>query len=490
MLSKLENVLIHHLKAGIVVLDSQQKIVIVNQSFCNMVGIHDVPSSLIGKDVKALPIPSYVPLHECETFKDEIILSNGKVLERSCIPFCIDGTDKGSVWIFDDVTEQRHMERFIKCVKEQIKKANEAKAEMISKMGHELRTPLNCILGFAQLLEMDSSLSIQQQEFVKEVLNGARHLLNLVNEMLDLSRVESGKIKITYDWIKIESVIEESIKLIQPLANEKKIKVINGVNMDDEHYVYIDPMRLRQILLNLLENAVKYNNENGIVKITSKYKEGSVYIHIKDSGMGIPQNELDKIFEPFYRIKGTKIDGTGIGLSLVKQLVELMGGELGVESEVGKGSDFWFSLPVVNHSHDLGDKMNHSSFQEKPQQMEQKKILYIEDHLSNLNLLKKVMSSMSYLSLFAATCGKEGLDIIFNEHIDLILLDMNLPDMTGYEVIEILQKNERTNHIPVIALSANAMPEEIQKALEKGVKYFISKPIDIQQFLQKIEKFL
>jgi CheY-like chemotaxis protein len=261
--------------------------------------------------------------------------------------------------------------------------------------------------------------------------------------------------------------------------------------MDDEHYVYIDPMRLRQILLNLLENAVKYNNENGIVKITSKYKEGSVYIHIKDSGMGIPQNELDKIFEPFYRIKGIKVDGIGIGLSLVKQLVELMGGELGVESEVGKGSDFWFSFPLVNDVHDYRSKMRHSSLHQKiSQPMEQKKILYIEDNRSNLNLVKNIIGSMSHLSLVSATCGKEGLDIALNEHIDLILLDMNLPDMTGYEAIEILQKNEWANHIPVIALSANAIPTEIQKALEKGFKDYITKPIDIKQLLEKIEKFL
>jgi PAS domain S-box-containing protein len=245
-----------------------------------------------------------------------------------------------------DITERKTMEKAIICAKEKAEKANQARSELISRMSHELRTPLNGILGFAQLLEMDDSLNSQQREFVQEILSGARHLLNLVNEMSDVSRIETGKLKLNYDMIRPGSIIDETIKLIQPLADKRKIKIVNQVQLD-EYYVYIDSTRFRQILLNLLDNAVKYNRDNGIVTITGRTEGGMIYIHIRDSGIGIPKDEYEKIFEPFYRIKGTGVDGTGIGLAFVKQLIQLMGGTIGVKSQLGEGSDFWFSLPAI-----------------------------------------------------------------------------------------------------------------------------------------------
>jgi signal transduction histidine kinase len=242
-----------------------------------------------------------------------------------------------------DITERKTMEIY---AKEKAERANQAKLELISRMSHELRTPLNGILGFAQLLEMDNSLNSQQREFVQEILSGARHLLNLVNEMSDISRIETGTLKLNYDMIRPDSIIDETIKLIQPLADKRKIKIVNQVQLG-EYYVYIDSTRFRQILLNLLDNAVKYNRDNGIVTITGRMEGETIYIHIRDSGIGIPEDECEKIFEPFYRIKGTGVDGTGIGLAFVKRLIQLMGGTIGVKSQLGEGSDFWFSLPVI-----------------------------------------------------------------------------------------------------------------------------------------------
>jgi signal transduction histidine kinase len=242
-----------------------------------------------------------------------------------------------------DITERKTMEIY---AKEKAERANQAKLELISRMSHELRTPLNGILGFAQLLEMDNSLNSQQREFVQEILIGARHLLNLVNEMSDISRIETGTLKLNYDMIRPDSIIDETIKLIQPLADKRKIKIVNQVQIG-EYYVYIDSTRFRQILLNLLDNAVKYNRDNGIVTITGRMEGETIYIHIRDNGIGIPEDECEKIFEPFYRIKGTGVDGTGIGLAFVKRLIQLMGGTIGVKSQLGEGSDFWFSLPVI-----------------------------------------------------------------------------------------------------------------------------------------------
>jgi signal transduction histidine kinase len=249
-----------------------------------------------------------------------------------------------------DITERKAMEKAIIHAKEKAEMANQAKSELISRISHELRTPLNGILGFAQLLEMDHSLNSQQREFVQEILSGARHLLNLVNEMSDISRIETGKLKLNYDMIRPDSIIDETIKLIQPLADKRKIKIVNQVQLG-EYYVYIDSTRFRQILLNLLDNAVKYNRDNGIVTITGRTEGETIYIHIRDSGIGIPEDECEKIFEPFYRIKGTGVDGSGIGLAFVKQLIQLMGGTIGVKSQLGEGSDFWFSLPVIKRDY-------------------------------------------------------------------------------------------------------------------------------------------
>jgi PAS domain S-box-containing protein len=248
-----------------------------------------------------------------------------------------------------DITDRKKMERAILLAKEESERANIAKLELISKMSHELRTPLNGMLGFAQLLEIDESLTEQQKEFVEKILSGGRHLLKLVNEILDLSRIECGNLKISPDYVQLERVIDESIKLIQPLADEKNIRIINTLEQDENELVYVDPVRLKQIMLNLLSNAVKYNRQNGAVIISSRRERGHIYIHVQDSGIGIAKEEWKKIFKPFYRIKGTHADGTGIGLSLVKQLVHLMGGEVGMNSTLGEGSDFWFSIPVVKN---------------------------------------------------------------------------------------------------------------------------------------------
>ncbi|RAK18495.1 CheY-like chemotaxis protein [Anoxybacillus vitaminiphilus] len=216
-----------------------------------------------------------------------------------------------------------------------------------------------------------------------------------------------------------------------------------------------------------------------------------VQIHVEDSGIGIAKEEWEKIFEPFYRIKGTHADGTGIGLSLVKQLVHLMGGEVGMDSTLGEGSDFWFSIPISkNIYHDERyDREIDKQYRKRLQSM-QKKILYIEDNEANLQLVKEIFEPYPNITLRLAMNGQEGIKAALNEKVDLILLDINLPDMSGYEVFEILQGNEITKSIPVIALSAYAMKDELQKALKKGFAQYLTKPIHIEQFLETIEKLL
>lgn len=387
------------------------------------------------------------------------------------------------------VSEQHSGKELLQSINTEKEKSAQSCSELISKMSHELRTPLNGILGFAQLLDMDPSLNSQQREFVREILGGARHLLHLVNEMLDLARAETGRLNITCDAVKIASIVEESIKLIQPLAEQKKVRIVNEVNSD--RYVLADPTRIRQILFNLLENAVKYNKENGTVTITNICEEEKIFIHVQDTGIGVPEEELDNIFKPFYRIKGTNADGSGIGLALVRQLVQLMGGTINVSSKKGEGSDFSFSLPVVKKIHH--DRLQHDDINlqiEKMKRLGPKKMLYIEDRLSNIKLMEEILAPFPELLLLSATCGEEGLNIAFSEPIDAIFLDMNLPDMHGYEVLERLKRNEKTRSIPVIGVSADAMPEDIRCALSKGCAEYLTKPLDLKQCLEKIQQVL
>jgi PAS domain S-box-containing protein len=247
-----------------------------------------------------------------------------------------------------DISERKKAERLMMETKVEAVRSSKAKSEFLSRMSHELRTPLNGILGFSQLLEVDETLNHKQNMFVQEILKGGRHLLTLINETLDLSQIESGKIRISKDAVKIGPILNECKNLIAPSAAAKGVIMINEVNHEQDCYVYGDQFRLRQIILNLMDNAIKYNRDKGKVVLTCKCIDDFLFLHIVDTGMGIPPSELRLIFEPFYRNGDLQIEGAGIGLSLVKQLIQLMGGDVGVESQLGEGSDFWVSLPLAS----------------------------------------------------------------------------------------------------------------------------------------------
>jgi signal transduction histidine kinase len=267
---------------------------------------------------------------------------NTKVLEHSC-----DHESAGVLITMSNITERMQMEMELLRAKEEAVKASQAKSEFLSKLSHELRTPLNGILGFSQLLEMDRSLNAQQQEFVQEIQKGCRHLINMMNDLLDLSKIESGKLNIHFECAYIHSIIKECVNMVLPIASRKNIEIHKRLFNCQNAPVLIDHVRLKQIILNLLDNAIKYNKENGKIYIDCESKNGKLIVHIKDTGIGINENEFDRIFKPFYRLPNKNIEGTGIGLPLVKQLLQRMNGEIGVESKEGEGSDFWFSLPIV-----------------------------------------------------------------------------------------------------------------------------------------------
>ncbi|WP_413305869.1 ATP-binding protein [Bacillus sp. 1P10SD] len=494
----LRRTMIDNLPIAILVLDNDLNIIALNRPHCQLFEI-DVPiKKLIGQNVNRYRSAYYKNdqleeekiiniIKNKQPLTDEIELDSGKILKRSYFPFYVGEELKGHLWTFEEITERKQMELANQRAREAAEKANLAKSRFLSNMSHELRTPLNGILGFAQLLELDDSLTNQQRMFVQEINKGGRHLLHLINEIFDLSKIEEGKLTISTESIRVDTVTNECINLIGSAADQKGVKIIhNAIHLQDG-YVYADPIRLRQIILNLLDNAIKYNRDNGEVRISYDVKDDQLSIHVQDTGVGIPKEEQEMVFAPFYRINHAHTEGTGIGLSLVKQLVSLMGGKVGINSQVGVGTDMWVCLPKATCERDAPLKPQENGM-ERLRINKTYKILYIEDNPSNLHLVKEILATLPGVTLLTAMTGKEGLKAAAEQPLDLILCDIHLPDLHGFEVLERLQSNSLTEQIPVIAVSANALKEDIHRALETGFTDYITKPIDIASFLEVIDE--
>lgn len=491
--------LIDRLDRGIIVTDRNKKIRLMNKKFYEMFKLDGGIDLYIGHHAPDLHSLFDEEMNELETEKlgnqksiaKEIEVYQTVTLRCNCVPLNGENEDYGYLWDFEDVTESKRMEKMIIQAKEEAEKANVAKSDFLSKMSHELRTPLNGILGFAQLLEVEEGLTETQQDFVQEILNGGRHLLELVNEVLDLSRIETGNLKISIDEANLLTVMNECINIVQPLAKKKNISIHNQLTPFQNTLVLADPIRLKQIILNLLDNAIKYNKDYGKINIDCYQKGSEQVVHIVDTGIGLSKDEYTKIFVPFYRIEGTKEAGTGIGLSLVKQLVHLMGGDISVTSTKGKGSDFSFSLPVPTNLKAAvrwGEQVEPRTVNND--KAEHYRLLYIEDNKANFHLVSNIIESQPSFTLLSAPTGKKGLELAAKKKVDLILLDINLPDIHGYEVFDRLKRNKQTKDIAVIAVSANAMPQDIQYALAKGFDNYVTKPINVKEFLTVVQETL
>ena len=462
------------------------------------------------------------------------VLSRGYITrDESGKPIRVSGTNM-------DLTERKRTEEEIIRSRDDAHKANLAKSEFLSRMSHELRTPMTSILGFAQLLNI-GELNPKQKKGVGYILSSGKHLLDLIDEVLDISRIESGRLKLVPEPVQLSGVIVEMMDTIQPLADAWQLNLEVDNLPDNKLFVISDRKRLKQVLLNLLNNAVKYNREGGSISVKTELlaedDKGfvSVRISVKDTGMGIEPDDLPKLFNPFERIgaEKTQTEGAGLGLAIVKKIIEAMEGSVGVESIVGQGSTFWIDLPVTGNRKSWKEQKEENSklttrlieagheiaFQneEKAKRAEElaiinkdhsfqmqealnagqiatKKtgtVLYIEDNILNAELVEEIIGiHHPEIRLITTMFGHQGIKLATVNLPDLILLDLDLPDITGSDVLASLQANDLTKSIPVVVVTADATPQQIEKLMTSGARDYLTKPLDITMFLQVVGEWI
>ncbi len=401
-----------------------------------------------------------------------------------------EGTPTGLVIISRDETESVEAAAALESAKEEAERANLAKSEFMSRMSHELRTPLNSVLGFAQILQMEMT-SAEELELIGYIVKSGGYLLELINEVLDISRVESGNIAVELEVVSSAELIRQCLEMVSGQAAESGVAIID--NCDGDYYVRADFQRLKQVLVNLLTNAIKYNFSGGSVTLDCDDVGGRMRLSVTDTGPGVAPQLHDRLFAPFDRLDAESrgIEGTGLGLALSKGLMEAIGGSLGVESNLGAGSTFWLELPIVSaqtssSGDGVGDDLATAPLVDTPAAT----LLYVEDNVGNVRLMERLLLHRPNVRLLTSFEGSRGVELAKEFQPDLILLDVHLPDLSGIDVLDQLTRDERTSSIPVIMLSADASQEQIKRFSDAGAVDYLTKPLDLEYFLTLLDSYL
>ena len=399
------------------------------------------------------------------------------------------GKPTGAVIISRDVSDSVEAEQALQLAKTEAVQANVAKSEFMSRMSHELRTPLNSVLGFAQILQMEME-SPSELEMIGYIIKSGGYLLELINEVLDISRVESGTIDVSLEMVALDALVAECLAMVSSDA------AVAGVEITDEceatGLVRGDPKLLTQVLVNLLSNAIKYNHPGGMVTLTYDEHAGRMRLRVTDTGAGVAPELHERLFAPFDRLDAESrgIEGTGLGLALSKGLMEAIGGSLGVDSEPGVGSTFWIELPLATTSTNFTDVDSGVATTPGSNAPRSATVLYVEDNVGNVRLLERLMVHRPNVRLITSLQGSLGFELAQQHRPDLILLDVHMPDLSGYEVLERLRADPRTASIPVVMLSADASHEQMQRFREAGARDYLTKPLDLQNFLSQLDDYL
>ncbi len=487
---------------GMAIVDFDCRFVKVNAAMCKMVGYSERELTQLQTLDITLPEDAELTRQRGQallngaptcSFEKRYIRKDNEVIWTSCTVCTIQSEDEAPRYylgMIEDISERKGAEEALKLAKDEADHANKAKSEFLSRMSHELRTPLNAILGFGQLLERQNPTETQRAR-VRHIINAGRHLLALLNEVLDISRIEVGRMQLSLEPVCVADALEEGLDLLRPLAAEANIDLSASVDIDAAVYVLADRQRFKQVLLNLLANAVKYTPASGRVTVSYNLNgEDKVRISITDTGLGIAGEKLDRLFTPFDRLgaEQSTIEGTGLGLALSQRLMKAMGGSMGVESVVGQGSTFWVQLPRTTSP--LKQVLAHTENRTRtpPLDTTSRTILYIEDNLSNLTLIEQILEERPGIALVTAMQGQIGLDLARQHSPDLILLDIHLPDLPGWKVLSQLKTSDATRHIPVVVISADATKRQINRLMAGGARAYLTKPLDVAEFFRVLDQ--
>jgi PAS domain S-box-containing protein len=402
-----------------------------------------------------------------------------------------EGRFAGAVVVSRDMTARLVSEQRLSAARESAEHASRTKSEFLSRMSHELRTPLNSILGFAQLLQMDA-LPDEQSESVDHILRAGRHLLDLIDEVLDIARIESGHLELMMTGVPVADVIRDAVELTRPMADLAEVSVRVATGPGRPELVRADRQRLLQVLLNLLSNAVKYNHAGGRVEVSwDERSPGRVGLVVTDTGRGIGPDDAHRVFTPFDRLGAERsgVEGTGVGLALSEHLVERMGGRIGFESSPGLGSSFFIELEAATESVDHQRPFGTVDWTEGVEPVDDGafRVLLLEHDPANIDLVERVLARRSGVELLTAVNGRLGIELAATEHPDLILVELHLPDMPGTAVLEALARDLATAAIPVAVVASDASAHEVRRLLGQGVVGFLTKPFDVHALLALVD---